>query len=239
VPVVLCDRRVTSENFLTFVNASDMAIGRITAQWLAEKMNYQANVVMLPGAAGASPAIRRLQAAQEVFAQYPGITILDTQYTGWSPATGKTIMAAELSKYGHKINAVWSDHGLQGSGAQEAFLDAGWKDGTIPPMTGADMNIQLQFAIQHKEPVFWVDNPPIVVGKALEVAVEYVLKGIPVPHDYEINTQLVVTKGDVTPSTVYYDYLAQDFYRPQGGPNLVISVDIPNYNPSTFHNPWR
>ena len=37
IPVVMVDRKVTSrENYITFVTASDTAVGRIEAQWLCE-----------------------------------------------------------------------------------------------------------------------------------------------------------------------------------------------------------
>lgn len=34
-------------------------------------------------------------------------------------------MAAMIQKYGDQINGVWSDHGLEGSGALEALVEAG------------------------------------------------------------------------------------------------------------------
>ena len=59
------------------------------AQWLVETLNCEGNIVMLPGHAGASPAEMRIKAAREVFDKYPGIKILDLQYTDWSPAKAK------------------------------------------------------------------------------------------------------------------------------------------------------
>ena len=82
---------------------------------------------MLPGGAGASPAEDRLAGAKEIFSQYPGIKILDTQYTSWSPAEGKRIMSALIQSYGNKINGVWADSGLQGGGAIESLVEAGMK----------------------------------------------------------------------------------------------------------------
>ena len=55
IPVVLVDRRVTSDNFVSFVTATDWALGRFMAQWLAETLNFEGSIVMLPG----SPARAR------------------------------------------------------------------------------------------------------------------------------------------------------------------------------------
>jgi ribose transport system substrate-binding protein len=70
IPVILVDRRVTSDNFVSFVTATDWALARFMAQWLAETLNFEGNIVMLPGLAGSSPAENRIKAAHEVFDKY-------------------------------------------------------------------------------------------------------------------------------------------------------------------------
>ena len=49
---------------------------------------------------------------------------------------------------------------MQGSGALEAFVEAGWADGKIPPITCADLNGCVKQAVQHKVPVMSFDYPP-------------------------------------------------------------------------------
>ena len=143
VPVITAARRVqTDDNFVSFVNASDTALARMSATWLAEHLGGKGKNVLLPGLAGASPAEMRLQAAKEVFGQFPGIQIFDTQYTGWSPANGKTLMSAIIQRSGKEISGVWADSGLQGSGSVEAFLNAGFKSNEVPPHTGGGRTLQ-------------------------------------------------------------------------------------------------
>jgi Periplasmic binding protein domain/Adenylate and Guanylate cyclase catalytic domain len=139
-------------------------VAQENAQWIAETLKGKGNIVMIAGIAGASPAENRIKAAHEVFDTYPDIKILDLQYTDWSPAKGKTVMAALIQKYGKQIDAVWSDHGLEGSGAIEAFVDAGYKDGEIPPITCADLNGCLTLAVKHKVPLMNFDYPPKMGG---------------------------------------------------------------------------
>ena len=110
IPVVLVDRNINSkEGYISFVAASNQALGRVQAQWLAEELAFKGNIVMLGGLAGASPAEDRIKAAKEVFDQYPGIKILELQYTSWSPANGKKIMNTLIQKYGNKIKGVWAE----------------------------------------------------------------------------------------------------------------------------------
>lgn len=233
VPVVLVDRRVTSENFVTFITASDQVLGRMYAQWMAEKLGGKGNIIMLPGIAGASPAEIRVAAAKQVFAEYPDIKIIDLQYTDWSPAKGKQVMAALLQKYGKDIHGVWSDSGLQASGALEAFVEAGWADGTIPPITCADLNGCIKQAVQHKVPVLNIDYPPAMGGVSVNVALD-VLAGKPVPKIYPVNSDFSISKGDETVS-VKADRWAEDYARLDRSNELILSTGLgPDYDPNTF-----
>src|SRR5580704_11545280 len=158
----MVDRRVTSDNFVSFVTASDQVTGRLFAQWLVEKLHGKGNIIMLPGQAGASPAEIRISAAKSIFAQYPD----------WNPAKAKSIVSAMIQKFGDKINGVWNDSGVQGGGSIEAFVAAGYKPGTIPPATCADLNGCLRMAIGHKVPVLNFDYPPAMGGAAVELALQ-------------------------------------------------------------------
>ncbi len=233
IPVIMVDRRVTSENFVSFVTASDQVTGRLFAQWLVEKLNGKGNVIMLPGQAGASPAEIRIAAAKSIFAQYPGIKILDMQYTDWSPAKAKTIVSAMIQKYGKEINGIWNDSGVQGGGSLEAFVAAGYKPGEIPPVTCADLNGCLKTALENKAPVLNFDYPPAMGGAAVELALQ-VLSGAAVPKLYFVNSDVVVSKGDETAS-VRADRWAEDYVRMDKSNDLILSSGLgPDYDPQTF-----
>jgi ribose transport system substrate-binding protein len=232
IPVILGDRRTPSEDFVSFVSADDWAMGRMMAQWMVEKLGGKGNVVLLSGIAGASPAELRAKAAMEVFSSYPGIKVLDRQFTDWSPAKGKTVMAALIQKYGKDINGIWADSGLQASGAIEAYVAAGYKDGEIPAVTCQDLNACWVDAIQHKVPMMSIDNPPGGGADALEVALK-VLQGIAVPHNYFIDTTVTVTEGDETAS-VKADVPAEKYAKMDRPGDLILSTGIPNYDPKTF-----
>ena len=136
IPVVTVDRNIASDEYVTFVESSSSHMGRLQAEWLAAELGGQGKVIMLPGLAGATPAEDRLEAAEEVFSQLPGIEMLDTQYTGWSPVEGKRITQTMIQRF-PEIDGVWADSGLQASGAAEAFMEAGLE---VPPITGEDFN---------------------------------------------------------------------------------------------------
>jgi ribose transport system substrate-binding protein len=233
IPVVMVDRRIASDNFVTFVTASDAMMGRLWAQWIVEKLNGKGNVIILAGQAGSSPSENRIKSAKQVFAQYPGIKILDTVYSDWSPVKGKQVMKAAISKYGKGINAVWAAHGLQVSGSIEAFLEAGFKDGEIPMHTTADLNGPMQLALKHKIPMLEIGYPPAMGGASVSAALQ-ILKGAPVPCLYEINAQIATTDGTGTAS-VHPDLSFKDMVSPNGPANLLVTGGMgKDYNPTTY-----
>jgi ribose transport system substrate-binding protein len=146
VPVVTLDRDVADPTHrVSYVEGDNCLMGTNQANWLVKQLSGTGKIVELSGAAGASPAEERLRCANLVFAANPGIEILAQAYTGWSPTEGQKIMANWITLY-PKIDGIWSDAGLQGSGAVQAYLDAGLP---VPPITGEDFQ---RFLHQ------WVDN---------------------------------------------------------------------------------
>lgn len=233
IPVVMVDRRIASDNFVTFVTASDAMMGRLFAQWIVEKLEGEGNVVMLAGQAGSSPSENRENPAREVFAQYPGINILETVYSDWSPVKGKQVMQGMIAKYGHDIDAVWSAHGLQTPGSVEAFLEAGWAPEEIPIHTTADVNGPLQQSLEYGIPMLEVGYPPAMGGVSVGVALD-VLAGAPVPCIYEINAQIAVSEGHQTPS-IQTNLTIADMVVPDGPADMLVTGGMgPDYDPTTY-----
>ena len=234
VPVITAARRVqTDDNFVSFVTASDTALARMSATWLAEHLGGKGKIVLLPGLAGASPAEMRLQAAKEVFGQFPGIQILDTQYTGWSPANGKTLMSAIIQRSGKEISGVWADSGLQGSGSVEAFLNAGFKSNEIPPHTGGDLNRMYKLANEHKFAFCGIDYTPSIGIAAVDLALK-VLEGASVPKRLDVNFQVVLSEGAET-SSIKADVLLKDYVALDKPDDFIMGHGMgPDYDPKNF-----
>ena len=195
IPVVTLDRRVTSDNFVSFVTSSNFTQGRMMMVWLAQMLNGKGNIVMLPGIAGAGPAEERIVGAKEILSQYPGIKVLDMQYTSWSPSEGKRIMAALIQSYGKDIHGVWADSGLQGSGAIEALHEAGMKI----PITGEDLNAFLTRAQKYDYPAMSIGFPVKMGAESVRTSLR-ILQGIPVPFIVNV-TRNVLTTVDTTDVT--------------------------------------
>ncbi len=234
IPVVMVDRRISSDNFVTFVTASDQLEGRLWAQWISEKLRGKGNVIILGGQAGSSPNEARVRAGMQVFEQYPNIKILDTVYSDWSPVKGKQVMQAVIAKYGKQIDAVFSTHGLQTPGSIEAFVEAGYKAGEIPPHTSADVNGALQMALKYKVPDLEVGYPPAMYALAIETALK-VLSGAKVACTTQINAQIGLTHGDETPSVPHPDQYIDKMVISDGPADMLVTGGMgQGYDPKTY-----
>jgi ribose transport system substrate-binding protein len=234
VAVVLVDRGVEAcVPRTSFVTTDDATIGRVTATWLAEKLEGKGSIVLLAGDCAAEPAQTRLAAAQSVFAGFAGVTALETAWTGWRREAGRSLMRAALERWGTKIAGVWCDSGLQGAGSLQAFVDAGYRVGEIPPHTGGDLNLAYKLAIRWQAPLAAVDYPPSMGIKALEVLLA-ALRGCWTPRSVKVASEIIVTKGSATRS-VSPDLWAEDHVRWDLPDDLILASGLgPAYNPRSF-----
>jgi ribose transport system substrate-binding protein len=234
IAVVLVDRGVEANVPRTsFVTTDDSAIGRVTATWLVETLRGKGTIVLLGGDREAGPAQLRVAAAQSVFAQHPGIEIIETAWTGWRREMGRAIMRGALERSKGNIAGVWCDSGLQGSGSLQAFVDAGYRAGEIPPHTGGDLNLAYKLAIRWRTPLAGVDYPPSMGINALEVLLA-ALRGRWTPSSVKVASEVIVTKGAATRS-VSPDLWAEDHVRWDLPDDLILASGLgPSYNPRSF-----
>ena len=74
------------------VHIDQLEAGRVTAEWLAKKLDGKGNIVVITGVPGTSVDVQRTQAAKEVFAKHPGIHIISEGVGMWSQAVARTEM---------------------------------------------------------------------------------------------------------------------------------------------------
>ena len=72
VPVVIQERDVTTENFVSHINIRTFDIGTLQAEAAVEILGGEGSVVVLEGAAGAGPAEEARRGHEEVLEPEPG-----------------------------------------------------------------------------------------------------------------------------------------------------------------------
>ncbi|NTU82035.1 MAG: substrate-binding domain-containing protein [Chloroflexales bacterium] len=185
VPVILIDRTVAGDNYISYVANNNCTIGRLQAEWLAQELRGAGKIVLLSGVKDSSVAEDRMRCARQVFAQYPKITEIAQGYANWSPVDGKKIMSDWLASY-DQIDGIWSD-GSQGVGAVNAYLEAGKP---VPPITGCDINAFLKQWKQHHLSAMAVTYSARVGVRGVQTALD-VLAGRPVPHHIDLPSTII------------------------------------------------
>lgn len=185
VPVVLVDRTVSGDNYVSYVSSNNCTMGRLQAEWLVDELKGKGNIVLLSGVRGSSVAEDRVRCARNVFARHPQIREIAQGYANWSPVDGKKMMRDWLLSY-DQIDGIWSD-GSQGVGAVQAYLEL---QRPVPPITGADINVFLKQWKQHGFRAMAVTYPARVGQVGVRIALD-VLAGRPAPRRLDLPAQVI------------------------------------------------
>ena len=93
-----------------------------SAQWLADKLGGEGDVVQIEGFPGHPANVARMEGVAEVFAEYPGINVLATDTGKWDEATGQQVMSNFLASYPN-LDGYWTQDGMA-IGALQAVMAA-------------------------------------------------------------------------------------------------------------------
>jgi ribose transport system substrate-binding protein len=106
-----------------FLEGDNKAFGRTAARFMAQKLGGRGNIVILEGKPS-TVNTDRVNAAMEVFADHPGITVLGRQAGEWNRRKSLEAMQAMLTRF-PKIDAVWAADDDMALGARQAIEEAG------------------------------------------------------------------------------------------------------------------
>jgi ribose transport system substrate-binding protein len=95
---------------------------KTSAQWLAEKLGGEGDIVQIEGFPGHPANVARMEGVAEVFAEYPGINVLATDTGRWDEATGQQVMSNFLASYPN-LDGYWTQDGMA-IGALQAVIAA-------------------------------------------------------------------------------------------------------------------
>ena len=218
--VVCFDNQVTAPSAIK-VNISQSALATGLAEWVAKTINGQGNVIMVTGVAGTQDDLDRNQAAEAVWAKYPGIKVVN-RYTGmWDSSTAERNTSAVLPSL-PKIDGIWCQGGTDG--VLKAFISA---NRPLPPTAGECENgfRKMMLGIGgHTVQGCSAGSPPYLSLMALELSRRilegsYPKKDIDVPNVFLTNKDL---KLGVNVFTDQPDSLFDDFTA--GGPTSPVDI---------------
>lgn len=121
------------------VHIDQQEAGRVTAQWLVDKLGGKGNVVILTGVPGTSVDTQRTAAAKAVFAKHPDIHVIGEAVGMWSQAVARTELSKILATHNwNEINGLWLQVGCYTANAMQ--LEAGKKPQELIPCAGEGAN---------------------------------------------------------------------------------------------------
>ena len=132
VPVVVFDRRCTTDKYNTFVVTDDVVNGEMAAQAMVDLLTEKfgepkGDIVVMQGWVGSGPQIDRQQGIDNVLSQYPDIVQIAQPDCLFQRTEGKKSMADVLVRFDN-IDGMISQSGEGLAGALEAIDEAGRED---------------------------------------------------------------------------------------------------------------
>lgn len=182
VVVIAVDQEIGANGALNVViDQKEWAM--ISAEWLAEQLGGEGNIVLIEGFVGHPANEARMEGVAEVLAEYPDIEVIGRESGMWDQATGQQVMSDFLASL-TDIDGVWTQDGMA-SGVLTALLTA--ELDSLPVVTGEARADYLQTwqEVLADNPDFQtigVVNPPGIGASGLFVAVE-LLQGAELNED--------------------------------------------------------
>lgn len=182
VIVIAIDQEIGAEGALNVViDQKEWAM--ISAEWLAEQLGGEGDIVLIEGFVGHPANEARMEGVAEVLAEYPDIEVIGRESGMWDQATGQQVMSDFLASL-TGIDGVWTQDGMA-SGVLTALLTANLDE--LPVLSGEARAGYLQewAEVLETNPEFQsigVVNPPGIGASGLRVAIE-LLRGAELSDD--------------------------------------------------------
>jgi ABC-type sugar transport system substrate-binding protein len=123
IPVIVFERKTSSEKFTAFISADNYEMGRVMGEYIVARLHGQGNVMEIKGLEGSSPSIERHNGFMDAIKQAPGIQVvasLQGRLDGTYSLRNHPTMACQSSRYTHR-SRVWCQR-PHGHGRPKSFL---------------------------------------------------------------------------------------------------------------------
>jgi len=199
IPVVAVDQEIDAPG-VTNVVIDQGEWATMGADWLVEELDGEGDVVVINGIAGHPANEARYDAVKEVFAENPGIEVVQETNADWDQATAQQEMSNILASQPN-VDGVWTQDGMARGVLQAVQAD---DPAEYPVISGEARSgyMRLWQDVRQQDPDFasyGPINPPGVGASGLRVMVE-LLQGKEIKQS-ELegdNTLYVPIPGEVT-----------------------------------------
>jgi ribose transport system substrate-binding protein len=198
--VTVVDRGLTDPSIQdVYVAGNNPQMGRVSAQYIKEKLGGKGNIVVLRGI----PTVIDNQRVDAFMEEIKGsdINVLGMQYANWNRDDGFKVMQDFLARF-PEIDAVWAQDDDIALGVMEAVRQAGREDEMFI-VGGAGMKDMVK-RVMDGDKLIPVDvtYPPSMIADAMEITAKHLVEETPVEKEYIIESVLVTPEN------------AQEYYFP-------------------------
>ena len=128
IPLIIAERPIEGDNYLSYVGASDYASGQIAGEYFGQVLNGEGKLAVLRNFVGAQGDAQRYAGLVDVLTEkYPGIEIVREADAENSREKGYTMMGDILAAVDH-IDGVYAQVDEAGLGALQAIENANRDD---------------------------------------------------------------------------------------------------------------
>lgn len=191
--VTVVDRGLAQEGIEdVYVAGNNPAMGRVSGEYIAERLGGQGKIVVLRGI----PTVidnQRFDAFMDVIRE-TRIEVLDWAYANWNRDDGFEVMQDFLTRF-PRIDAVWAQDDDIALGVIEAVRQAG-REGEMFIVGGAGMK-EIIKGVMEGDPLVPVDvlYPPAMIATAMEVTALRFVTDAPVLGEYILDSPLVTQEN--------------------------------------------
>ena len=98
IPVVMFDRRISSEKYTSYIGCDNYRMGYDLGTYMADKLNGSGKIVEIRGLKGSSPALERHQGLLGALKVHPGVQLVDVEDAAWEEKSAVSAMERILSR---------------------------------------------------------------------------------------------------------------------------------------------
>lgn len=107
IPVIVVDRKITSNKYTAYVGADNYEIGAMAGNYLGNKLSTKVSVIEILGLPRSSPAIERQRGFADALAKYPQVKIQHQYYGNWLKADAAQQVEQHLQQF-ENVNVVFA-----------------------------------------------------------------------------------------------------------------------------------
>ncbi|MEE8884970.1 MAG: sugar ABC transporter substrate-binding protein [Eubacteriales bacterium] len=189
IPIIDVNTEIDTSSgaeYVTFVGVDNYTAACEVAETLAEMMDYEGDVIILEGKAGASSSVDIVNGANDTFAKYDGINVVASQTADWSRDEAYTV-TTNLLQSNPDCKAIFAANDEMAMGALKSVQAAGKTDILI---SGLDANDDAKEAVDNGELAVTCDKNGYGQGWCGVMAAVKALNGETLADRIDVPTEL-------------------------------------------------